>query len=319
MTTRFILAVLASLALAGCSGNPLGKPVPEEPVDVIPDPPPEVPEDLIPKEAVAGAVENVDLAGWSDGASKIRVSMDAQVLPDLAGDFTRNADFDVTDGGVTYYGYSYQSSLENRKAVILVRGSGKAKAAIAMEPGQFANGAPDMYHSGSALYRADVYRAPAGGLFNYSGSYAGLLNIGPAAGVPPGSLPPTEPYRTSGTALITADFTRMKVSGGVTGRRVVDAGATLGGAPLTDLPDIALWTTGITADGSFNGVVYIGSDPTKPLEQKWTATGRYDGVFAGIDARDVAVVMLFDPLGGNVVWEQGMIVGPCTLSSDGSC
>lgn len=320
MAVRFFLALAAGLALAGCGGNPLGKTEEPAPIEPIPDPPPDIPDDFIPKEAVAGSVEGVGLKDWAADAPTIRVSMDAQVLPELTGDFTRDTAFDVTRDGHTYYGYSYQSSVENRKAVVLVRASGGASAASAMEPGQFANGRPDMYHSGSALYRADVYRAPRGGLFNYTGSYAGLLNVGPAAGTPPGSLPPTEPYRTSGTSLITADFTRMKVSGGVTGRKVEDA-LPSGASVPADLPDIALWTTGITADGDFSGVVYRGDNApaADPLDQDWKAAGRYDGIFAGIAASDVAVVMLFDPIGNGRVWEQGTIVGPCTRSSGGSC
>ncbi len=309
-----LIAPLALLLLASCDGNPFtGTPNPTEPVPVNPDPPPEVPDDFMPEDAVSGSVQSVGLSTWSDAAGTIRVSMDAQVLPDVTGDFARDTAFDVTSGGVTYYGYSYQSSAENRKAVVLVRGSGGTRAAIAMEPGQFANGAPDMYHSGGALYRADVYQAPSKGLFNYAGSYAGLLNIGPSAGTPPGSLAPTEPYRTSGTALITADFTRMKVSGGVTGRQILDTGEAL--------PDIALWTTGINATGDFSGVVYRGDDAPAPdpLNQQWAAAGRYDGVFAGINARDVSIIMLFNPFNSNAVWEQGIIVGPCTASSEPSC
>ncbi|GAB1362453.1 hypothetical protein MASR1M32_16890 [Rhodobacter sp.] len=318
MLMRTLSALTLVAALAACGGNPFA-PDPEVPVPVNPNPPPDVPEDFIPEDAVSGSVESVALAGWTPGAQTIRVAMDAQVLPGVAGDFTRNAAFDVVDGGVTYYGYSYQASGENRKAVVLVRGSGGVKAAIAMEPGQFANGAPDMYHAGGALYRADVFRRPTGGgLFNYRGTYAGLLNVGPAAGVGPGSLAPTEPYRTTGTALITADFTRMKLSGGVTGRQVVGAPGHPG-VP-NDLPDLALWTTGIAANGDFSGIVYYGDDApaADPLNQNWSAGGRYDGIFSGAGS-DVAVIMLFNPIGGNSVWEQGMIVAGCTYSSDSSC
>ena len=316
MFSRVLPILIAAGLLTGCGGNPFAT---APPVEVITDPPPEVPEDFIPEDAVSGSVESVALAGWAAGAGTIRVAMDAQVLPGVAGDFTRDAAFDVVDGAVTYYGYSYQASGENRKAVVLVRGSGGVKAAIAMEPGQFANGAPDMYHAGGALYRADVFRRPsAGGLFNYRGTYAGLLNVGPAAGAGPGSLAPTEPYRTSGTALITADFTRMKLSGGVTNREVVGRPGHPG-LP-DDLPDLALWTTGIEANGDFSGVVYRGDSapPADPLAQQWTAAGRYDGIFGGV-ARDVAVIMLLNPITGTAVWEQGMIVGACTYSSDGSC
>lgn len=312
MTQRITSVFLLALLLAGCGGNPLL--APEEPVvPVNPDPPPEVPDDLIPIDAVSGDVEAVGLADWSAGAGTIRVRMDAQVLPDVTGDFARDTAFDVTSGGVTYHGYSFQSSVLNRKAVVLVAGSGSVKAAIAMEPGQFANGAPDMFHSGGALYRATAFTAPTGGLFNYVGTYAGLLNSGPAAGTPPGSLTPTEPYRTTGSTLITADFTRMKVSGGVTDRTIVETGE--------GLADIALWTTGISTTGTFDGVVYRGdtAPATDPLNQRWTAAGRYDGVFGSINARDVAVIMLFDPVGGGALWEQGIIVGPCTASSSGAC
>ena len=110
----------------------------------------------------------------------------------------------------------------------------------------------------------------------------------------------------------------MALSGGVTNRVVVGAP---GDPELPDaLPDLALWTTGIDANGDFSGVVYRGDDapdPT-PLSQNWQAAGRYDGIFSGT-AEDVAVIMLFNPIGGTAVWEQGMIVAGCTYSSDGSC
>lgn len=243
--------------------------------------------------------------------------MDAQVLPGVTGNFLRDDAFDVTTGGVTYYGYSYQSTPLSRKAVVLVRKSGAITAMAAMEPGQFANGSPDMYHSGGAMVQATVFRAPTGGLYNYEGTYAGLMNVGTAAGSSPGSLPPTQPYRTSGTSLITADFAKMEVSGGVTNRVVVDPGAVVAGAPVTALPDIALWTTGIKGTGDFSGVVYTGdaSPAADPLFQNWKASGRFEGQLAGINARDVAVIMLFQPLGSGDIWEQGITVGPCTLTS----
>lgn len=312
MDRRLTSALLVAVLLAGCGGNPFT--APDKPVvPVNPEPPPEVPDDLIPIDAVSGDVEAVGLADWSAGAGTIRVRMDAQVLPEVTGDFARDTAFDVTSGGITYHGYSFQSSVLNRKAVVLVAGSGSVKAAVAMEPGQFAGGVPDMYHSGGALYRATAYRAPAGGLFNYVGTYAGMLNSGPAAGTPPGSLVPTSPHRTSGSALITADFTRMKLSGGVTGRTNVDTGE--------QMADIALWTTGISTTGTFDGIVYRGDNAPAldPLDQRWTAAGRYDGVFGSVDASDVALIMLFDPVGGGALWEQGIIVGPCTASSSGAC
>ncbi len=302
-------ALVLMLMLTGCGGNPFAPVVPEP---VNPDPPPDVPDNFMPEDAVSGAVEGAELAQWSAGAGVIRVRMDAQVLSGVTGDFARDSTFDVVRDGVTYYGYSFQSTTLNRKAVVLVRGEGSVKAMVAMEPGQFANGAPDMYHSGAAIYRASVFTRPSGGgLFNYQGSYAGLLNIGPAAGAPPGSLAPTEPYKTSGTALVTADFTRMKVSGGVTGRQIVDTGEVL--------PDIALWTTGISTTGDFSGVVYRGNSVPPGgagQPQDWTAAGRYDGVFGG-SGSEVGIIMLFDPLGNTM--EQGMIVAPCTLTSSGAC
>lgn len=305
MSQRLTSVFLLTAFLAGCGGNPfsagdLGGEVPEEEggsVPGIPTEPTPAPAGSLLSATVSGAVD-VDatvpaLRTYASGAPQLQIKINAQ---DLSGAYNRDAAFDV--GG--YEGYSYQGTTSNRKVVALVKKSGTTTAMVGMEAGQF-----NESHKGGAVYRTDVFTLPTEaeflaqretGRFNYSGTYAGLLNIGSATpGGPGGGLNPSAAYRTTGRALVTADFDEMRVSGGVDNRSIVDTGLIL--------PNIQMSGTDILANGSFAG----GLTRTGPTS--YEPAGSYSGIFGGIDANEVAVLMVFNPITGETeLFEQGMVV-----------
>ncbi len=292
---RKFLAPSALCLLAACSGNPLG----EDPGQggggsggtLLPD-------------TVKGAVDTAALAGWNPGDATISIEMSAQDAAALSGNYSRNAAFDVGP----YQAYTYQETTSNRYVVALVRKEGNAAGMIAVDAGQFAN-----YHGGGEVWRADAFTMPTSGLgedFDYAGTYVGLLNVGdPAPGGPGGTLNPEIAYRTTGRALITADFTQMRISGGVDNRTVIDAG----GAALNPLADIALEITDITANGTFTDQVMRLGD------SGWTSAGTYGGALSD-DAAEIAVVLVFNPTSDSQLFEHGLMVLPnCTTSGAPAC
>ncbi len=278
-----ILMSLAFTLLLACGGNPLdgGDPVgggggalPETPTASG------VPESL-----------RLDLKGASyvPGDPTITIALSFQDATALNATYVRTPALDRPD----YFAYTFQESTSNRYVIAMVRQSGSAKAAAVMDAGQFAN-----YFGGTTYARADVYSLPLAGVgprYNYSGSYVGLMNIGvPAPGGPGGGLGPEQAYVTEGRALITADFTEMKISGGVDNRVIINPA--LDDDPVLD--SISLGLADIAADGSFFGPVFTGSSDA----------GVYGGVFAGIEARDVAAVLVFYPYKNPPTVEHGLIV-----------
>jgi hypothetical protein len=240
-----------------------------------------------------------DLANWTNGAASIRINLYSQDASDLNAEYLRNAAFDVPG----YQAYTYQETTSNRYAVALVREVDGVRAVTAVDAGQFAN-----YFGGGFFTRVDSFDVPAGGgLFNYSGTYAGLLNAGPTLVGPGGDLDPERAYRTTGRTLITADFTNMAISGGIDTRRIVDLNQ--------GLPTIALFSTDITTDGSFEGAVYR-LDP-----DGWVEAGDYAGVFAGLDADAIATLLLFNPIQGeDELVEHGVIVlENCDIAGGPAC
>ncbi|MFE3837466.1 hypothetical protein [Pseudogemmobacter sonorensis] len=312
MVKQFLLALAAAALLGACGGNPIGgdsgTPVePTDPVDPTDPTDPTEPTDpveLLPSD-VAGHVTGAGLEGWTPGAGTLSVTMTAQDAASLTGAYVRTPARDVGE----YEAYTYQSTTSNRMVVALVRKVEGVSAMIAVDAGQFAN-----YHGGGNLWRADVFTRPTdggqGAEYNYSGTYTGLLNAGfDTAGGPGGVLNPTESIGVTGRALVTADFTEMRISGGVDQRKVV--GALIEGQD--SLPDIALWATDITADGTFSDAVHrIGTSG-------WVAAGSYGGAFNG-DGSAVAAVMVFNPTELPELYEHGMIVLPsCTSGGGPAC
>ncbi len=235
-------------------------------------------------------VDNSTLGGWTKDAATIAIKMPLADAARLNATYTRDAALD-TNG---YQAYSYQPAGGGRKFVALVGQAGSMKVVTALDPGTTTLG----YRGGNEYWRADVYTQPLtnAGTYSYSGSYVGLLNQNAAAS---GEIAVAQ--RSTGQALITADFTELKVSGAVTGRKVV------GGA---DLPDIALQSTGISASGTFAGTVNRGG----------VRAGDYAGAFGGAGAKDVGVIMVFNPTGAEGMSEHGMMVSAnCTTSTAAAC
>ena len=98
----------------------------------------------------------------------------------------------------------------------------------------------------------------------------------------------------------------MSISGGVDRRRIVDPMLDENGVvdPTLDpsLSTISLFETGIAADGTFEGEVYIGG----------SSVGDYGGVFAGLNASEVGTLLVFNPYPSGDAVEHGLIVlGNC--------
>ncbi len=287
--------LMALMLLAACDGNPF----PGGPVTGggdgggTPDPL------LVP----AVEKQNMNAAIYTPGDPTIQVNMTSQDATALSATYTRNPAFDV--GG--YQAYSYQESSSNRYVLALVKQTGSVKGLIAVEGGQFAN-----YHGGGDFVRADLFTMGSGvaGKANYSGSYVGMMNIGTPVPGPGGDLDPTRSYRTTGRALITADFTEMSITGGVDNRRIVDPLVPAVGITDPKLATISLFETGITGDGTFAGKVYIGLN----------SVGDYAGLFAGLNASQVAALLVFNPYGAPPIVEHGLIVlDNCTDAGGPAC
>ncbi len=299
MLMRTLSALTLVAALAACGGNPLttgaGPTDPTDPTD------PNNPDSLVPA-TVSQDVKGAEIGTWTSGAPKLHIKMDSIILPGGEGDLTQDPTLNVAG----YEAYSYQSTTSNRKVVALVKKSGGIGGMIAVDAGQFST-----YRGGGYLWRADTFTKPVdsrtdgvGAKFDYSGSYVGMLNSGPATpGGPGGTLNPSEAYKTAGRVLITADFSLMKIEGGVDNRTNVDTG--------TALPDIALVETDITADGTFAGTV-------ERLDPTWTTAGNYGGAFSNLGT-DVGVVMVFNPTSDPDLVEHGLIVLPGCLAGGPAC
>lgn len=249
---------------------------------------------------VSAAMNSADLEGFTAGDATISIRMTAQDATNLTGTYARAAALDLDD----YDAYTYQETTSNRMVVAFVRKVDGIAGAMGVDAGQFSN-----YHGGGQLWRADTFTAPASGgvgtSYTYSGTYVGLLNTGsPTPGGPGGILNPEQAYRVQGRALITADFTEMRVSGGVDQRTVVEI--------ASSLPDISLDITEITTDGTF-------TDSVLRLESSWTAAGTYGGAF-NANGTAVAVVMVFNPTNSPDLFEHGLIVlDDCATAGGPAC
>lgn len=230
--------------------------------------------------------QNLDSAVYNPAAQTLTVQLTSLDAPPLTASYTRNAALDVPG----FEAYETQFSGQNRHFIALFAQSPRANAiaGVVADGGQFVN-----YFGGGIYARVDVFTRPTSGLAVYNGSYAGVLNTGPFTG----PLNPSQPFRTQGTARITADFNSGgSMSGGITGRSNVDTG--------TVLDDVFLDAAAIDANGEFAGTVMFGDR---------TIIGNFGGLFAGTGATDVAGVMVFRPVAGNSdLIEHGAFVLPCT-------
>ncbi len=281
--------ILWSLLLAaGCSGNPFVE------GGGTPTPTPGTPGSLAVPAVVKG---NLNTATYNPGAATISVNLTAQDATALNATYDRNATYDVAG----YQAYTYQASSSNRYVLALVKATNDVKGLAVMEAGQFGE-----FHSGGDFVRISAFTLPASGVagkYNYSGSYVGLMSVGTPVPGPGGALNPTRTYRTTGEVLITADFTdgtkERLISGGVDNRSIVDPLSPTGGLATQALPDIQLRTGPITSTGTFAGKIFIPPDEV----------GEYAGLFAGLDASEIAMLLVFKPLPTSpTIFEHGLIV-----------
>lgn len=232
--------------------------------------------------------QNVDSATYNPAAQTLTVQLTSLDAAPLTASYTRNPLLDVAG----YEAYETQFSGQQRHFIALFAQNPRANviAGVVADGGQFVN-----YFGGGIYARVDVFSRPSSGLAVYNGSYVGVLNTGTFTG----PLNPSAPFRTTGTARITADFNPGgSVTGGITGRSNVDTGGVL--------DDVFLDASAIDANGEFTGTVMF-SDRT--------TIGTYGGLFAGLGATDVAGVMVFRPVSGNTdLIEHGAFVLPCTPS-----
>lgn len=242
-------------------------------------------------------------ATYVPGDPTIQITMTAQDAAALSATYTRDPTYDVDD----YQAYTYQETGSNRYIVALVKQAGDAKGLVAVEGGQFGD-----FHGGGDFVRAtaDLFTLPASGVgakYDYSGTYVGMMSLGVDLPGPGGDLSPTRAYRTSGRALITADFTEMSVTGGVDQRTILDPRYDSDGnldPTLNVLETISLKETGITDSGAFAGKVALGT--VKPGSEP-PEVGDYAGLFAGLDASQIAALLVFKPYNNQIV-EHGLIV-----------
>lgn len=263
---------------------------------------------------------NLQSFSYTPGAPTMSITLTAQDAAALTATYSRNAAFDITG----YEAYTYQETTSNRFVVALVRQVGTLTGALGMEGGQFVN-----YYGGTQAVRADGFTFDAaavsgtlGAPASYSGTYVGIMNVGyPAPGGPGGDLNPEIGYRVTGRTLITADFTELTVTGGVDTRRIVETSAVTDGTlPVAPgdidgvtgqliLPSIGLFESTITADGTFAGEVYRGTQ----------SVGSYSGIF-GENADEVAALLVFQPLPITNLEERGLIVLPsCAIGGGPAC
>jgi hypothetical protein len=292
MAVRVLAAFGLIATLAGCGGNPW--------IHSESDGETVTADGVVNGVTINSKVQgNMNAVTYATGINPITVNMTSQDSAALNGQYARNPQFDVAG----YKAYTHQQSTSNRYVVVLVADTlSSAKAMIAMDAGQFSNS-----HAGGLYSRSEAFVKPVttlgGGAqptFNYSGTYAGLLNWGaPTPGGPGGILNPTRAYRTSGEVLITADFIEMNISGGIQNRKVVDTG--------TLLPDIAFKETSIDSAGNFVGVI-------ERLDSEWTTAGDYAGIIAGPNGSQIATLLRFQPIQEeSALYEQGIFVSAsCT-------
>ncbi len=302
MFWRKIAAFSACVAVVGCGGNPF------------------VTQSNTGGGTTAALVNSVKLGtlqsfAYTPGAATMQIQLTAQDANTLTATYARNTAFDVigrgTAGDPDYVAYTFQQSTSNRFVVALVRNEGTLTGAIAVEGGQFGT-----YYGGGLAVRADAFsfnatnvRGKLGTAATYSGTYVGIMNAGyNAPGGPGGALNPEIGYRTTGRALITADFTDLKVTAGVDNRVIEETAAatdtalvgttpTLDGSGRVILPTINMYESAITADGTFTGEVYRGT----------SKVGDYSGIFSN-SGDEVAALLVFQPLSITNLEERGLIV-----------
>ncbi|MDP2083866.1 MAG: hypothetical protein Q8K20_01600, partial [Gemmobacter sp.] len=220
------LPLLAALALAACSGNPLsfGEAVTPEP------PPPVNPEDPAPIEGVsvpAGIAQHVRTASYTPGAPTAQIDLRSLDGTPISATYQRATQFDVAG----FEAYTIQETRAQRQFLALFKRGNHVEAGAIADGGQFGK-----YFGGGTFRRLvpNSYTLPTPVtplptetnlnpqptlLATYVGGYVGLLNSGPI--VPNSTLDPQRSFRVTGDVAINADFENMKLNGRVTNRLIL--------------------------------------------------------------------------------------------------
>lgn len=288
--------LLAALALAACSGNPLNFGGPPEPAPPVGEPGEPAPITGVVVPAVVA--QHLKEATFTPGAPTIQIDLRTLDGTPLKATYNRDATLDVAG----FDAYTVQETRSQRKFIALFRRSGAAEAGVVADGGQFVN-----YFGGGTFARLQPFSLPAappGGtlLATYTGGYVGLLNFGTPLPGPGASFDPVQSYRVQGEVMLNADFnaSNLSVNGGVRNRSIVETG--------TALQDIFFEVTQITPEGAFSGIVKF--DPTK-------AIGNYAGVFGGAGGSDVAGATVLRPIDGNPdAREHGAFAMPKCAAGD---
>lgn len=300
MSLRLMTALVAGLAVSGCSGgNPFGN----EPT--CDDPPfagdctstggtdggGTTTPGAIP-EALAGNLESVS---YDASAGTLTAVIDALDASPTTVTFVRNAALDRPG----FQAFTYQETLSNRIFLAMVgSNSDGAVTAGVSGSGQFTKMIWGSTYEANTAFSKPVI----GGLANYSGNYVGIQNRGVTVPGPGAPFNPIRPYRVEGEVLLNADFTNSKVEGGIRDRVVVETGA-----PQDNL---FLQIAEIKPDGSFAGTVTYAD---------LQSAGTYGGTFGGASATGVAgaIEVKPDPTDSDLL-ERGVFVADRCRPSDPS-
>lgn len=300
MSLRFIAALVAGLAVAGCDGTPFN-------------------------EDTGGGTGGGTDSGTGGGTDGGTTGGTAEIPAELRGNLV-SASFNPTAGTLTavvdpldaspvtvtfvraptldrggYQAFTYQETTSNRLFLALFRNSGDN----AVSGGVTASGQFTEMIWGTDFKANTAFSAPAsGGLANYAGSYVGTLNTGVPVPGPGAPFDPIRPQRVQGDVLLNADFTNNSVEGGIRNRQVVETS--------TGLADVFLTITDISSDGTFAGKVEFNDK---------TEAGTYGGTFGGTGGTAVAGAVDLKPVksDSDLLEKGSFVLDRCVTGAPSPC
>ncbi|WP_417727286.1 thymidylate synthase [Roseovarius sp.] len=322
---HIVAGLMAAALLSACGGgssNPFepaedGTPVDggETPTDTVtPTTPVAVPA------ALAGNVQSISFDAQTGTVSVVGLNLDEVPITAI---YRRRPGLD-RDG---YLAFTAQDDPLDRHFTAYVgqsNNSGAVRAGAVGSPGP-----RNRFFVGGFFERDGEYTPPSvtetTGLVSYAGKYVGVTNGSDAVGadllaVPagtPNELLVPQSNSVTGDVFVNADFADNSVEGNIFNRRLIQSAADPESVtfPPIELPSLVLVSTGITANGTFNGSVeYDLADPRSNSPTP-TSTGSYGGVFGGPNAEGVAGVVnltgfdgVSNPLGFENELETGIFV-----------
>ncbi|SLN57348.1 hypothetical protein TRL7639_03108 [Falsiruegeria litorea R37] len=259
---RFWLGITAAAVVSACGGDTFNNSgTPENPVA----PTPTVPE------AIAGDVTSVSYDQANQTLTVTGSQLDNTPFEAV---YTRNTALDVPG----YEAYTTQDGSLDRHFTAYAQERDGVYATVVGGGPQF-----NSVIMGASFGRDGTYTAPDAsqdglGLVSYAGNYVGILNtegdgndLLPVTAGTSDDIRPTQIAEITGVIFINADFADNSINGIVYDRVLADSGTTL--------EDLSLFPGTITANGTFDGEVRLGSTQT---------VGTYAGIFGGTDASALA-------------------------------